>query len=43
VEWLIENGITSVSANIDAIPKIRETAARTEKRMILDAVRLKNA
>ncbi|NVO66532.1 phosphoenolpyruvate synthase [Methanofollis tationis] len=43
VEWLIENGITSVSANIDAIQKIRETAARTEKRMILDAVRLKNA
>jgi len=43
VEWLIENGITSVSANIDAVPKIRETAARTEKRMILDAVRLKNA
>lgn len=43
VEWLIENGITSVSANIDAISKIRETAARTEKRMILDAVRLKNA
>jgi len=43
VEWLIENGITSVSANIDAIPKIRETAARTEKRMILDAVRLKKA
>uniref|UniRef100_UPI003182E84C putative PEP-binding protein n=1 Tax=uncultured Methanofollis sp. TaxID=262500 RepID=UPI003182E84C len=43
VEWLIENGITSVSANIDAVPKIRETAARTEKRMILDSVRLKNA
>ncbi|MDK2974081.1 MAG: pyruvate, water dikinase [Methanofollis sp.] len=43
VEWLIEHGITSVSANIDAIQKIRETAARTEKRIILDAVRLKNA
>ncbi len=43
VQWLIENGITSVSANIDAVPKIRETAARTEKRMILDSVRLKNA
>ncbi|QSZ67704.1 phosphoenolpyruvate synthase [Methanofollis aquaemaris] len=43
VEWLIGNGITSVSANIDAVPKIRETAARTEKRLILDAVRSKNA
>ncbi|QYZ79664.1 phosphoenolpyruvate synthase [Methanofollis formosanus] len=43
VEWLIRNGITSVSANIDAVPKIRETAARTEKRMILDAVRSRNA
>ncbi|MBP2146396.1 pyruvate,water dikinase [Methanofollis sp. W23] len=43
VEWLIENGITSVSANIDAVPKIRGTAAKTEKRLILDAVRAKNA
>ncbi|TAJ43543.1 phosphoenolpyruvate synthase [Methanofollis fontis] len=43
VEWLIENGISSVSANIDAVPKIRETAARTEMRMILDSVRRTNA
>ncbi|WFN33679.1 phosphoenolpyruvate synthase [Methanogenium sp. S4BF] len=39
VEWLIKTGITSVSANIDAVPKIRETAARTEQRMILDMAR----
>ncbi len=39
VEWLIENGISSVSANIDAVGKIRETAARTEQRMILDMAR----
>lgn len=39
VEWLIKTGITSVSANIDAVPKIRERAARTEQRMILDMAR----
>jgi pyruvate,water dikinase len=43
VEWLIRHGITSVSANIDAVPKIRETAARTEQRMVLDFVRINNA
>ncbi|MBN1194871.1 MAG: phosphoenolpyruvate synthase [Methanomicrobiaceae archaeon] len=43
VEWLIEHGISSVSANIDAVGKIRETAARTEKRMILDFARIHNA
>jgi pyruvate,water dikinase len=36
VTWLIEHGIRSVSANIDAIQKIREAAARTEQRMILN-------
>lgn len=39
VKWLIETGITSVSANIDAVQKIRETAARTEAKIILDASR----
>ena len=43
VEWLIEHGITSVSANIDAIAKIRETVARTEQRIILESARAKNA
>ncbi|HJJ28191.1 MAG TPA: phosphoenolpyruvate synthase [Methanocorpusculum sp.] len=35
VKWLIQQGITSVSSNIDAIPKIRETVAKTEQQMIL--------
>ncbi|HEU17277.1 MAG TPA: phosphoenolpyruvate synthase, partial [Methanolinea sp.] len=39
VRWLVEHGITSVSANIDAIAKIRETVARTEQRIILEAAR----
>jgi len=43
VEWLVEHGIASVSANIDAIPKIRETVAKTEKRIILEAARNRNA
>jgi len=42
VKWLVEHGITSVSSNIDAIAKIRETVARTEKRIILDAARIPN-
>ena len=39
VEWLINHGISSVSANIDAIKVIRETAARTEQRIILESAR----
>lgn len=39
VEWLIKTGISSVSSNIDAVQKIRVTAARTEQRMILDMAR----
>ncbi|MDD1678490.1 MAG: phosphoenolpyruvate synthase [Methanomicrobiales archaeon] len=42
-EWLVEHGISSVSANIDAVLKIRESVARTEKRMILELARRKNA
>lgn len=41
--WLVEHGITSISANIDAIPKIREAVAKTEKRIILEAARAKDA
>jgi pyruvate,water dikinase len=43
VEWLVDHGITSVSANIDAIAKIREAVARTEKRIILERARTRNA
>ena len=41
--WLVEHGITSISANIDAIAKIREAVARTEKRIILEAARKRDA
>jgi len=43
VKWLVEHGITSVSANIDAIAKIRETVARTEQQIILESARSRNA
>ncbi len=43
VEWLVEHGISSVSANIDAIAKIREAVARTEKRIILELARNQDA
>jgi pyruvate,water dikinase len=42
-KWLVEHGISSISANIDAIAKIREAVARTEKRIILEAVRTRDA
>ncbi|MDH7593825.1 MAG: phosphoenolpyruvate synthase [Methanomicrobiales archaeon] len=42
-EWLVEQGISSISANIDAVGKIRETVARTEQRLILEMARRKNA
>jgi len=41
--WLVEHGITSISANIDAISKIREAVAKTEKRIILEAARSNDA
>ncbi|MFA5295583.1 MAG: phosphoenolpyruvate synthase [Methanoregulaceae archaeon] len=43
VEWLVEHGIASVSANIDAVAKIRETVARTEQRIILESARRSHA
>ncbi len=42
VKWLVGQGISSVSANIDAIQKIRETVAKTEKQIILNAALNKN-
>jgi pyruvate,water dikinase len=41
--WLVEHGITSISANIDARAKIREAVARPEKRIILEAARSRDA
>jgi len=42
-EWLVEHGIASLSANIDAVAKIRDRVARTEQRMILEAARRTHA
>ncbi len=39
VEKLVEMGIDSVSANPDAVQRIRETVARVEKKLILDRLR----
>jgi pyruvate,water dikinase len=39
VEKLVKFGITSVSANPDAVELVRETIARTEKRLLLDRAR----
>ena len=39
VAWLVAHGITSVSANIDAVPRIREAVARKERQILLDAAR----
>ncbi|AEF96319.1 phosphoenolpyruvate synthase [Methanotorris igneus] len=41
VEKLVEWGITSVSANIDAVDTIRKVVARTEQKIILEAIRNK--
>ena len=42
VEKLVGMGITSVSANSDAILEVRKTVARAEQKLILDAARKKN-
>lgn len=39
VEKLVELGITSVSANTDAVAAVRETVARVEKKLLLKAAR----
>jgi pyruvate,water dikinase len=36
---LVEIGISSISANIDAVAVVRETVARSELKMMLDALR----
>ncbi|HOV68427.1 MAG TPA: hypothetical protein PLI31_08720, partial [Methanoregulaceae archaeon] len=42
-EWLVEHGINSISANIDAVAKIRRAVARTEQRILLEAARRSHA
>jgi len=39
---LVEIGITSISANIDAVATVRETVARSEKILMLKALRNRN-
>jgi len=39
VEKLVRWGITSVSANIDALPRVREHIARVEQKLVLDRAR----
>ncbi len=39
VEQLVELGITSVSANTDAVATVREVVARVEKKLVLKAAR----
>ena len=39
VEFLVGEGITSISANIDAVGAVRERVKRTEQQLLLDSVR----
>ncbi|MDY6765023.1 MAG: putative PEP-binding protein, partial [Halobacteria archaeon] len=39
VQFLVEKGITSISANIDAVADVRDKVARVEQRLILDRAR----
>ena len=39
VEKLVEAGISSISANTDAVPEIRKLVAKVEKKIMLDAAR----
>jgi len=42
VKQLVRIGIDSISANIDAVEKIRETVYLTEKDMLLEQIKAKN-
>jgi pyruvate,water dikinase len=39
VDFLVNEGVTSISANIDAVGTVRQTVGRVEKRLLLDSVR----
>ncbi|PSP33241.1 hypothetical protein BRC64_04170, partial [Halobacteriales archaeon QH_10_67_22] len=39
VERLVEAGITSISANIDAVSDVQHKAKRVEQRLLLESVR----
>ena len=40
-EFLVHQGVDSISANVDAVDEIRRVVARVEKRLMLDAERKK--
>jgi pyruvate,water dikinase len=39
VQFLVENGVSSISANIDAVRDVQHEAKRVEQRLLLDSVR----
>ena len=39
VEFLVEQGVSSISANIDAVRDVQHEVKRTEQRLLLDSVR----
>ena len=39
IEYLVESGVSSISANIDAVRSVQEEVKRMEQQLILDAVR----
>ncbi len=39
IEYLVTNGIGSISANVDAVASVQEEVKRVEQRLLLDAVR----
>ena len=39
VEFLVEEGVSSISANIDAVRDVQHEVKRTEQRLLLDSVR----
>jgi pyruvate,water dikinase len=39
VSFLVETGIDSISVNMDAIDKVRNTILKTERKMLLEAAR----
>jgi pyruvate,water dikinase len=41
VEFLVRSGIDSISANIDAIDRVKSTVIKTEKKLLLEALREK--
>ena len=39
IEYLVEHGVGSISANVDAVRSVQEEVKRVEQRLLLDAVR----